>query len=359
MGTTLRAKAIYALRGRLRWIISGTPIQNKWEDLASLLNFLRVYPDQDIRSLTTMLRHGGANPVLRGMLASLCLRRSKLIIDLPSRRDTTHKVDFDAEEANLYNSINLRVTGFLEQQANQTTLRSYSNILTKINSLRHICNLGTCYRDRIGKPENQTSAMQELFDGLISAGAAECCICGSDVSQADRSNESENSATYGFESSEIRIATCGELICASCFAVSETMTCPSNGRCQYQSLCTLSTVNSSPSSDLSAVQPSSRLSTKMRALQEDLFALPETDKRYLFMSAKHFPFSHVLPVLFSHSGLRRWILSEWHWIKSTYPTLVLTVRCLPSKGSWPSKASSKTLVSVQSSSRYGAVPTGT
>ena len=293
-----------------------------------------------------MLRHGGANPVLKSILASLCLRRSKLAIDLPSRRDTTHKVDFDTEDASLYKSINLRVTGFLEQQANQSSLRSYSNILTKINSLRQICNLGTCYRDKIGKPENQTSAMQELFDGLISAGAAECCICGSDLSQADGRNELDNNWTYGFASSAIWITTCGELICASCYAVSETMTCPSNGRCQYQSSCTLSTVSSSSSSDLSAVQPSSRLPTKMRALQEDLLALPETDKRYLSIPAKHFPFSHVLPVLFFPSGPPRWILPEWHWIESTYPTLVLTVRCLPSKGSWPSKVSSRILVSV-------------
>ena len=306
-----------------------------------------------------MLRHDGASPVLKSILASFCLRRSKLAIDLPGRRDTTHKVDFDAEDASLYKSINLRVTGFFEQEANQTSLRSYSNILTKINSLRQICNLGTCYRDKIGKPENQTSAMQELFDGLISAGAAVCCICGSDLSQADGRNELENSGTYAFASSAIRITTCGELICASCYTVSQTMTCPSNGRCQYQSSCTLSTVSSSSSSDLSAVQPSSRLPTKMRALQEDLLALPETDKRYLSMPAKRFPFSHVSPVLFFRSGPPRWTLPEWHWIESTYPTLVLTVRCLQSKGSWPSKASLRNLVSVQFLSRYGAVPTGT
>ena len=278
-----------------------------------------------------MLKHGG--PVLRSILASLCIRRSKLAIDLPSRRDTTHKVDFDAEDANLYKSTNLRVTGFLEQQPIQTNLRSYSNILTKINSLRQICNLGTCYRNKTGKPESQTSAMQELFDGLVSAGAAVCCICGSDLWQTDGRNELENSGTYGFEQSGIRMTTCGELICASCFAVSETMTCPSNGRCQYQSSCTLSTVSSSFSSDLSAVQPNSRLSTKMRALQQDMLALPETDKRCLSMPAKRFTFSHFLPVLFFRSGPPRWILPEWHLIKLTCPTLALMVQCLPSKGS--------------------------
>ena len=257
-----------------------------------------------------MLRHGGTNPVLKSIIASLCIRRSKLAIDLPNRRDTTHKVDFDAEDANLYKSINLRVTGFLEQQANQTSLRSYSNILTKINSLRQICNLGICYQDKIGKPENQTSAMQELFDGLISAGAAVCYICRSDLSQTDGRSELENGGTYGFKPSGTRMTTCGELFCASCFTVSETMTCPSNGTCQYQRFCTLSTVSSSASSDLSAVKPSSRLSTKMRALQQDLCALPETDKRYLSIPAKPFPFSRVLPVSFFRSGPPRWILPE-------------------------------------------------
>lgn len=213
------------------------------------------------------------------MLAPLCLRRSKQTIDLPNRTDNIHKVDFDAEEAAHYNSINIRVTGFLEQQAGQTSLGSYSNILTKINSLRQICNLGTFYRGNIGVPETQTTAMQELFDGMISAGVAVCCKCDRDLSKGDENNESQIVATESFESSKTRIATCGELICASCFALSEMAMCPSDGRCQHQNSCELFTVNSSGSSGLPAFPANSRLPVKMRALQEDLLALPETDKR--------------------------------------------------------------------------------
>lgn len=226
-----------------------------------------------------MLRREAANSDLRSMLAPLCLRRSKQVVDLPSRTDNTHKVCFDAEEAAHYNRIKFRVTGFLEQQAGQTSLGSYSNILTKINSLRQICNLGTYYRGDIGVPETQTTAMQELFDGMISAGAAICCKCDRDLSKGDENSESQISATDGSESSKTRIATCGELICDSCFALSETVMCPSDGRCQHQTSCTLFTVNSSGSSSLPALQPNSRLPVKFRALQEDLLALPETDKR--------------------------------------------------------------------------------
>ena len=278
VGTTLRAKAICALRGHWRWAISGTPIHNKWEDLASLIKFLRVYPDHDIRSLTTMLRHKAARSDLRSMLTPLCLRRSKQAISIPTRTDTTHKVDFDNEEAAHYSSINARVTGFLEQQARNTNSRSYSNILTKINALRQICNLGTCYRGNIGAPENGTAAMQELFDGMVSAGTAMCCKCGVDMSAADE-NGIRNGDSDSSELSQTRITTCGELICASCFTLYEMIMCPSDGRCQYQSSCEVFTVNSSSSSGFSANQFKSQLPTKMRALQDDLLALPQTDKR--------------------------------------------------------------------------------
>ncbi len=278
VGTTLRAKAICALRGRRRWAISGTPIHNKWEDLASLIKFLRVYPDHDIRSLTTMLRHYAATSDLRSMLTPLCLRRSKQAICIPTRTDTTHKVDFDNEEAAHYSSINARVTGFLEQQARNTNSRSYSNVLTKINALRQICNLGTCYRGNIGASENGIAAMQELFDGMVSAGTAMCCKCGVDMS-ATNENGIRTDDPDSSESSQTRMTTCGELICAFCSALYKMVICPSDGRCQYQNSCEVFTVNSSSSSDFLANQSRSQLPTKMRALQNDLLALPETDKR--------------------------------------------------------------------------------
>lgn len=278
-GTSLRAKAVCALRAYAYWTVTGTPIQNKWDDLASLLNFLRVYPDQDITSLKARLRPKIATSDVRSMLATLCLRRSKRALNLPNRTDSIHKLNFDAEEAEYYKIVNDRVTGFLEQQAGQMNLGAYSTILTKINSLRQICNLGTHYRGDRDPKVTQNTLMQDMFDGMLSAGVAVCCKCDRDLSAGDENNESAVKGTDSLESSKTRIATCGELICAPCFSLSEMVRCPSDGKCKHQSSCEVFAVDSSGSSDSSISEVDSGLPVKMRALQKDLMALPETDKR--------------------------------------------------------------------------------
>jgi len=270
------------LRGDLRWAISGTPIHNRWEDLAGLLGFFKVYPDSDIRSLKAMLRHNATNLQVRRMLALLCLRRSKKMIQLPRRIDKIHTVEFDADEAVQYNIMNNSLSGYLQQENLHEHVGTYSNILVKINSLRQMCNLGTYYQRELHAPvgsRTRDAGMQGLFDGMLSAGLAMCSICNRDLSMGDEGNEWPLADTGASEASQPGLTTCGELICASCFTPSKITTRPKDRRCQHQPSCEFFAVTLFSSFTAPTFHAASRLPVKMRALQKDLVALPETDKR--------------------------------------------------------------------------------
>ena len=279
VGTTLRAKAVCALRSHLRWALSGTPISNKWEDLASLLNFLKVLPDENTRSIGAMFRSGVPNSLMRSLLGSICLRRSKKALDLPTRRDRIHKVEFDSKESEHYKAINKCVKGFVVQENASKSLGMYSNVLARINWLRQICNLGTCYRQREYGIKSDALQPQELFDSLLSAGMAICTVCGKDLSVADDTDEPPNGVSEDPESSQPRLLTCGKVICASCFSISMTSMFSNLGACQHEPRCASSSVSLLNTLTSTKIAPSSSLPVKMKALQKDLQEIPETDKR--------------------------------------------------------------------------------
>ena len=106
--STKRFKAISALKTHRRWCLTGTPLQNKIEDISGLFLFLRLAPFDDYRQF-----HGRIiRPLLRGdseglyalqaALRSVMIRHTKQIVALPPRHDIDVKLSLSSDEKALY-----------------------------------------------------------------------------------------------------------------------------------------------------------------------------------------------------------------------------------------------------------------
>ncbi|KAF9270757.1 DNA repair protein RAD5 [Marasmius fiardii PR-910] len=149
--TSKTAKAVYALKARRRWAVTGTPIVNKLDDLFSLLKFLDFKPWSDFSffrsfiSLPFSAHDPKAIEVVQVILESILLRREKnmrddegkRIVELPSKEVKIEHLEFSLAERKIYDSIYSSVKrNFDSLSAKGLLSKNYTNILAMIMKLR-------------------------------------------------------------------------------------------------------------------------------------------------------------------------------------------------------------------------------
>ncbi|PIA14927.1 hypothetical protein COEREDRAFT_21076, partial [Coemansia reversa NRRL 1564] len=165
---TISSIAAYSLHAERRWCLTGTPIQNRLDDLYSLLRFLHIAPvdnwrvwltyigapfHKNVRALAADGEHMeegniGANRVQR-LMQSICLRRMKRQIDaktnrsmieLPPKFETVRWLNLAEGERRLYNMAEgIARNKFSNMSRNGTLLKNYIHILKIILRLRQLC----------------------------------------------------------------------------------------------------------------------------------------------------------------------------------------------------------------------------
>lgn len=149
------AKACYELKAAHRWVLTGTPIVNRLEDLFSLVRFLKVEPWSNFSFWKTFItvpfeskEYVRALNVVQSVLEPLVLRRTKLmktpegepLIPLPRRTITIEEVELSEKEREIYDCIFMRAKRtFNDNVEAGTLLRSYSTIFAQILRLRQTC----------------------------------------------------------------------------------------------------------------------------------------------------------------------------------------------------------------------------
>lgn len=158
--STQQSKAICRLSAQRRWAVTGTPVQNRLEDLGALMTFLRIKPFDERGGFAQYIMapfkmcDPEILPKLRLLVDSITLRRLKDRIDLPPRHDKLVKLDFSDEERALYEifakNASDRVKVIVGQREKSLGGKSYVHILQSILRLRLICAHG---KDLLGEED--------------------------------------------------------------------------------------------------------------------------------------------------------------------------------------------------------------
>ena len=242
---TLQFKAIIRLQAQRRWAVTGTPVQNRLDDLAALLAFIRLHPFEDRGKFTRHIVEPFKAcdpeivPKLRILVDTITLRRLKDKIDLPPREDLVVKLDFSDEERGVYEMFAKNAQDRVKVLAGVDTGKSlggssYIHILKAILRLRLLCahgkdllndddlatlqgmtadmaiNLDDSSDDE--KPTLSTRRALEIFSLMVDTNNAECKGCGKTLGAHEGANiEAENQDDLlGY------MTACFHVLCQSC-----------------------------------------------------------------------------------------------------------------------------------------------
>ncbi|KAJ5020759.1 SNF2 family N-terminal domain-containing protein [Bipolaris maydis] len=140
-------KAIQELPAHRRWCLTGTPIQNRLEDLGSLVAFLRLTELSRISIFRTYIitptlshrKNQFGN--LQILLRTICLRRTREILDLPQPIACPRLIHLSDEERHQYDNLYEHYKKQV-QMAVSSNGRYASTTIQSIHELRLFCNNG-------------------------------------------------------------------------------------------------------------------------------------------------------------------------------------------------------------------------
>lgn len=174
--TTKTAKSLYEISLQRKWILTGTPIINRLDDLYSLVKFLELDPWCNFSYWKTFVtlpfeqkKISQTLDVIKSILEPIFLRRTKNmkgadgkpLVELPPKEVFIEEIKFNEREEKLYNWFKARANmTFKEGLKSGQLLKQYSQILTHILRLRQIC----CHMDLVGSAHEMEDDVEEPDD---------------------------------------------------------------------------------------------------------------------------------------------------------------------------------------------------
>lgn len=145
-------RTVADIAARSRWCLTGTPVQNRLEDIGALLSFLRLKPFHNLsnfkKSIAFPFDEGGKRRELAIkrftlLLDSVCLRRTKDLLHLPDQQNYVHNIVLSPEERSQYDQTSNIMFRAVRNQAEILDQTSTLGMFQIQLQLRILCNHGT------------------------------------------------------------------------------------------------------------------------------------------------------------------------------------------------------------------------
>ncbi|KAG4441377.1 hypothetical protein IFR05_003134 [Cadophora sp. M221] len=218
---TMGLRTLFSLYWHRIVLDEGTPIQNRLTDLASLFQFLQIYPysnpsvfDREIlRSWQKNDKEGCLR--VKTLVNFVTLYRTTAVISLPPRNDLVHYLDFNPTETQLYKSTKIRTEQVVKDAIGNPRKGVYMNALQWLTKLRLICNHGTMQQQKMAETafvKGSWTAIkaQTTFEGMLDIGNALCAMCGLNLATL------EDVSANDTELPPPKLSECLHLVCGSC-----------------------------------------------------------------------------------------------------------------------------------------------
>ena len=207
----MASRASCDLEADRRLCLTGTPVQNKLDDVYALIKFLRLHPFDDKsvwqEFIGVPVKFGQPIGVarLQTVMKSITLRRTKetkaengqSILSLPPRRDELRLLKFDEQEQRIYDEFFKESKNeFNELSHKNEVMKNYVGILQKILRLRQICDHfelveGKSLLESVHNYEEIVRAIERegidvkrasaVFSIIRESGTAQCVECGCEL----------------------------------------------------------------------------------------------------------------------------------------------------------------------------------
>lgn len=174
------------LRTARRWCLSGTPIQNKMEDLASLAGFLQLPPLSSKASfekhvLKPLSESTTNSKPLRAYMEAYCLRRSEYCLSIPVSHEEVVPLYLSPPERQDYDGVLDNARRQIDDMVSNdkyTGVRC-TKLFTALLRMRMMCNTGTYAL--IQEPQDMLTSLPFLKPGDLQSQCERCSAADGDT----------------------------------------------------------------------------------------------------------------------------------------------------------------------------------